>query len=363
MKRLLSLLSAVAVSLSALAQVTIPFDVPTPTWEGLVTSKTESGPRVFKKPNASSDNLVEIEAGEEINYRWESPSMYLGDTESRFTIKSGMQIPYISVAGAWAEVEIHGDNGDFKGWSVASNLASLKLKDITAQDLVNCDRAIAWPQEDGIYVIVVAGGYYGWTDFCIGKLKDGYVICPYSCTIEWGDTNHSGILNGKLGAEGEDLSKFTLKDVEYILSQAKEFAEPMFAGYGFLNDSGEKEIGWIWTTLVGTSTPADDNQIYNKVEQEPTYPGGLATLLKNLAQNIRYPMIAAENNIQGNVVVRFIVEKDGSITNPEVIKKVDPDLDREALRVVRKLGKMSSPGKINGRAVRSYYSVPVNFKL
>lgn len=362
MKRLLSLLSTVAVSLSALAQVTIPFDVPTPTWEGLLTSKTESGPRVFQKPNASSDNLVAIEAGEETDYRWEAPSMYLGDTESRFTIKSWMQIPYISTSGAWAQVEVIGGNGTFTGWSVASDLRRVHLFNLTVKDLMNDKETLAWPQNDGTYAIVLGEGYAGWTEFCIGKLKDGYIICPYSCVIEWSDSSHPGILNGKLGNEGPDLSKFILRDVEYILANAQKRSEILVL-YGYINSEGNREIGKQTTTLVGSPAQADDNQIYTKVEQEPTYPGGLATLLRNLAQNIRYPMIAAENNIQGKVVVRFIVEKDGSITNPEVIQKVDPDLDREALRVVRKLGKMSSPGKINGRAVRSYYSVPVNFKL
>lgn len=363
MKYLLSLVSALILTAPAIAQVTLPFDVPSPTWRGILTSKTEHGPLVFKKPNASSDNLIKIEAGEETKYRWESPSMSIEQWESKFTIEPWMKIPYISVAGPWAEVEVYGDNGDFIGWSVANNLASLNLKDITTQDLINCNSAIAWPREDGIYVITVAGGYYGWTDFGVGKLKDGHVVCPYFCTIEWGDTNHSGILNGKLGSEGEDLSKFTLKDVEYILAQARESVQSMFVGYGFLNDRGEKEIDWIWTTLVGTPTPVDDNQVYTKVEQAPTYPGGAAALLTNIAKNIRYPAIAVENGIQGKVVVKFIVEKDGSITNAQVVRPVDPNLDREALRVVKALGKMSSPGKVNGRAVRSYYSVPVNFKL
>lgn len=363
MKYLITLVSVLTLSFSAIAQVTLPFDVPAPTWNGILTSNIENGPCVFKKANASSDNLIQIEAGEEIYYEWKSPSMSLSDTESKFTIGPRIHIPYISVAGAWAEVEVYGDNGDFKGWSVANNLSSLKIKDITIQDLENCGSVIAWPRTDGIYVIVVAGGYYGWTDFCIGKLKDGYVVCPYSCTIEWGNTNHAGILNGKLGAEGEDLSKFTLKDVEYILAEAKASTTPVFVGYGFLNDSGEKEIGWIWTTLAGMPATADDDQIYTKVEQEPTYPGGTVALLTSIAKNTLYPAIAIENNIQGKVIVKFVIEKDGSITNTEVIKSVDPNLDREALRVVKALGKMSSPGKINGRAVRSYYSVPVNFRL
>lgn len=71
-----------------------------------------------------------------------------------------------------------------------------------------------------------------------------------------------------------------------------------------------------------------------------------AALLTDLVRKMRYPSLAAENNIQGCVTVRFVVEKDGSISNQEVTKKVDPDLDREALRVVGTLTKMTTPGKL-----------------
>lgn len=76
------------------------------------------------------------------------------------------------------------------------------------------------------------------------------------------------------------------------------------------------------------------------------YQGDTAALLTDLVRKMRYPSIAAENNIQGCVTVRLVVEKDGSISNQEVTKKVDPDLDREALRVVGTLTKMTTPGKL-----------------
>ena len=81
-----------------------------------------------------------------------------------------------------------------------------------------------------------------------------------------------------------------------------------------------------------------------------------------LSQNIKYPEIAAKNGVQGRVVVQFVVEKDGSVTDVHTVKKVDPSLDREAERVVRSMPRWS-PGRQNGAPVRVKYTLPVTFKL
>ncbi len=84
--------------------------------------------------------------------------------------------------------------------------------------------------------------------------------------------------------------------------------------------------------------------------------------MKWLGNNIRYPEAAQQNDIQGRVIVKFVVEKDGSIGAADIVKGVDKDLDREAIRVVKKMPKWQ-PGKNNGVAVRSYFTLPVVFKL
>ena len=105
-----------------------------------------------------------------------------------------------------------------------------------------------------------------------------------------------------------------------------------------------------------------EEEIFTAVEQQAEFPGGIAALMKWLNQNIRYPEQAAANDIQGRVIVKFVVEKDGSIGAVEILKGVDKDLDREALRVVKKMPKWQ-PGKNNGVAVRSYFNLPVTFKI
>ena len=103
-------------------------------------------------------------------------------------------------------------------------------------------------------------------------------------------------------------------------------------------------------------------EIFTAVEQMPQFPGGEAELLKYIASHIKYPTMAAENNIQGRVVVKFVVGKDGRVGEVVVVRGKDPDLDKEAVRVVKTLPNFI-PGKMNGQAVSVWYTLPINFKL
>lgn len=106
----------------------------------------------------------------------------------------------------------------------------------------------------------------------------------------------------------------------------------------------------------------EETKIFTVVEQMPMYPGGNAALMGYLRDNIKYPTVAAENGVQGRVVVGFVVERDGSITDVNILRGVDPSLDREAMRVVKSMPRWN-PGKQNGSAVRVKYQVPVSFRL
>lgn len=108
--------------------------------------------------------------------------------------------------------------------------------------------------------------------------------------------------------------------------------------------------------------PEVENKVFDVVEQMPSFPGGPSALMQYLSSNIKYPVVAQENGVQGRVVVSFVVERDGSITDVQVARSVDPSLDREAQRVVRSMPKWI-PGKQNGQAVRVKYNVPVAFRL
>lgn len=104
----------------------------------------------------------------------------------------------------------------------------------------------------------------------------------------------------------------------------------------------------------------EQNKIFEVVEQQPQFPGG--SVNGWLADHIKYPVVAAENGISGRVVVQFVVERDGSVSQVRVVRGVDPSLDKEAQRVISSMPKWI-PGKQNGQAVRSRFTVPVTFRF
>lgn len=94
----------------------------------------------------------------------------------------------------------------------------------------------------------------------------------------------------------------------------------------------------------------------------PQFPGGDKELLSYIAKNLHYPVIAAENGIQGKVFVRFVVSATGKVEDVTVVRSLDPNCDKEALRVICSLPQWI-PGKQNGRNVPVYYTVPITFKI
>lgn len=114
--------------------------------------------------------------------------------------------------------------------------------------------------------------------------------------------------------------------------------------------------------IVEEKKPEVENQVFESVEQMPMFPGGQEELLRYVASHLKYPTMAAENNIQGRVVVKFVVTKNGTIGDVQILRPRDPDLDKEAVRVVKSLPTFI-PGKMNGQPVNVWFTLPVNFKL
>lgn len=151
-------------------------------------------------------------------------------------------------------------------------------------------------------------------------------------------------------AEEEPIPEETYTDADEIVDKETDEIE-----YQDLTTNNEEDV-------QETNVQADDNEILDMVEQMPSFPGGETALLQFLSSNVRYPTVAEENEIQGRVVVTFIVERDGSITEVKVANGVDPSLDREAVRVIKSMPKWKA-GTQNGKPVRVKYSVPVTFRL
>ena len=104
------------------------------------------------------------------------------------------------------------------------------------------------------------------------------------------------------------------------------------------------------------------DEVFMVVEKMPEFPGGMQELINYLSKNVKYPASAMKKNVQGRVIVQFVVEKDGTPTEFKVLRSVDPDLDAEALRVMKEMPKWK-PGMQKGQAVRVKFTVPVSFKL
>lgn len=128
------------------------------------------------------------------------------------------------------------------------------------------------------------------------------------------------------------------------------------------NDDASGEVLKLKEAVAQPEPKPEVEKVFDVVEQMPSFPGGPSALMEWLSNNVKYPVVAQENNVQGRVVVSFVVERDGSITDVKVVRGVDPSLDKEASRVVRAMPRWI-PGKQNGSAVRVKYNVPVAFRL
>ena len=130
-----------------------------------------------------------------------------------------------------------------------------------------------------------------------------------------------------------------------------------------INTEDDKEEVVIAAPVEAPEEEEEEEVIFVVVESMPEFPGGQQALFKYLSENVKYPVIAQENGIQGRVICQFVVNKDGSIVDIEVIRSGgDPSLDKEAVRVIKSMPKWK-PGKQRGKAVRVKFTVPVSFKL
>ena len=131
-----------------------------------------------------------------------------------------------------------------------------------------------------------------------------------------------------------------------------------------INTEDDKDVEVVIAAPVEAPVEEEEEEVvFMVVETMPEFPGGQQALFKYLSENVKYPVIAQENGIQGRVICQFVVNKDGSIVDVEVVRSGgDASLDKEAVRVIKSMPKWK-PGKQRGKAVRVKYTVPVNFRL
>ena len=142
------------------------------------------------------------------------------------------------------------------------------------------------------------------------------------------------------------------------------FTMPVAFGMGGNTTSGTPHTYTNTTVKQKTVAKQDDaeDEIVNAPEEQAVYPGGMQELMKYMQKEIKYPKEAQDKGIQGRVIVQFVVNKDGSITDTKIVRSADPQLDAEALRIVNAMPNWT-PGKQRGEPVRTYFTIPVNFRL
>lgn len=170
----------------------------------------------------------------------------------------------------------------------------------------------------------------------------------------------TGNLIGASYEEEDDLGCATYEE----LYQEETPHEPAAVPEEILNSikATELQISTQETVEEPIEPEVDQNKTYHSVDVAPKFPGGDAAMMRWISEHLRYPAMAQENNIQGRVILQFVVTKTGKIGDVKISRSCDPDLDREAIRVVRTLPDFT-PGTIKGVPVDAWYTLPINFRL
>jgi len=169
------------------------------------------------------------------------------------------------------------------------------------------------------------------------------------------------IRGSKTGTVTDKNGQFYLKDVP-VGSWIDVFMIDREIGSLQVTETNASNLHFSIGFDAPISEKSSDGTAYDVVEQMPAFPGGMGALMNWLSMNIKYPKEAYDAKQQGRVIARFIVEKDGSISDIQIVKSVSPSLDTEAVRVLSTMPKWT-PGMQNGKPVRVKYTIPVTFKL
>lgn len=193
---------------------------------------------------------------------------------------------------------------------------------------------------------------FGKYDHFIGFVDGIFYVEIYD---EYGDIDEYGII------DKDGNSTFMYKDTQYPTSIKNDSLESNRQPNNSIDDNHLAESN---ENTIIKDNPIEKEQLYETedTETQPSFPGGDAALSEWVVSNLQYPSISQEEGIQGRVIVGFVIEPDGSITNIEVVKSVDTYLDRAATQLVSKMPKWN-PGTVSGKPVRTSYRIPIAFRL
>lgn len=351
MKHSFLTLAFLLTAFTAQAQVTVPFDVPSPAWEMLVTADDKGhGPYVYR--NRSDDADVLVTTLDDGRHRWRPYDAPLAENEVKVSLIPVRHYPMIRYEGEWmSPLEIRLGNEIGGGWVLYERLETVQTYPITQEKLADREDLFTWTYDGETYFINWDGDGDGVVvpmDFYVGKLIDGYLVSPYMSAVD-------SLPSFKTGNKPLDMKKFTSEDMEYVLQHAKSFERGQcLVTYGYYEE-GQEKIGCEETRLL--KAPADSSEVCEAPDQIAVYPGNITG---DIARGVRYPAECSKAELQGRVMASFVVEKDGSVSNVRIIKGLLPAFDKEVVRAIRNL-KRFSPAKKDGKAVRMRMTVPILF--
>ena len=368
-----------------------------PTWKKFAIVTTD-GVNLRKEPNAQSPKLMSYWSGldsEDAKIQWQTPQT--PKSFEAFHLEKDQCYPIIETKGEWVKLWI-ADVGEF--FPVYRDVWIMKkfVTEAPCQPLIDKVLNNTFSSEGMGFYHRYKGGTvlhpsYGFMDE-VG-IECGFMAGEYcavfpdlmSIGLEYDESLATYRLNDNMLTYGKKYARFVGNDGDMPLFDPAKISEET-ALQLFKNTQKEKNYTVMYniygklvtyhmsatnyphelmtpTTPVSSQTPStvttqSSSDVYEDVvEQAPTFNGDLKAFL---AQNVKYPKKAMENGVQGRVMVQFIVETNGSISNVKVVRSVDPELDAEALRVVKKMPKWT-PGMQKGKAVRVRFTLPISFRL
>ena len=333
----------------------------------------------------------------------EAVDPFTGELRKTFTVKNytAEGTPNPNIDFTIREVEKHGDTMMYSmdPFTISGDIVNkLKNKIMTDEDIDVEVTEVGCVDNDTVYNIVeqmpeFPGGAEAMMKSIAGNIKypeaaidkniEGRVFVSFVIEKD-GSVSNVKVLRGIGGGCDEEAARVISSMPKWKPGKQKgEFVRvsyqiPIMFKLGQTNDeykttvktvvAGDDEHSWKASTATFPDNPAkasmkpDKDGVYQIVEEMPEFPNGIEGLMDYVAQNVKYPESAKENNLQGRVLVKFVIEKDGSVSNVEVGRGWGNELDDEAVRVVKAMPKWK-PGKQDGKPVRVSFMLPINFKL
>lgn len=364
---LLTIATVLAIAMQSSAQMVLKM----PKWEKFVRINAD-GVNLRKAPGANSPKLYSRGFDWSLEFSWTPRSEF-----EPYHLEAGAILPVLKESAEWYCLYLtHAWYGNFydayEVYVMKRYCTEVTPASFGAQDVIKTEGEMV-KGPTGYVVGVYCLGSPSRAPWCrIGHKAGKYIVmADYVGAMEFAQ---KFVRQGESVMDQEfQIGKVRESDINsFVRSQQAptifdvwvKFAEEDWPRMYVFDASKYKHPIAVYTVTPATTSAqnTENETVYDQADQMPSFPGGASGLNSWLSENIHYPAAAKANKVQGRVIVTFVVERDGSISNAKVARSVDPALDREAIRVVSAMPTWN-PGRKNGEPVRVKYTVPITFRL